>query len=128
MSETETPPAAPPPAAPSDDSDRTVALICYILQAVSVVTAGLIAVVAVIIAYVRKDQAPDWLKNHYTYQIRTFWYGLAGWVVGILTIWVLGLGLLIMLATAIWFIVRAIVGLIRLSEGRTHTDPTGFWV
>lgn len=128
MSETQTPPAAPPPAAPASDSERTIALICYILQAVSVFTAGLIAVVAVIIAYVRKDQAPEWLQNHYTYQIRTFWYGLAAYLVGILTIWVMGLGLLVMLATAIWFVIRAIVGLIRLSEGRTHADPTGYWV
>jgi len=126
MSETQTPPPAPP--AQPGDSERTVALICYVLQAVSVVTAGLVAVIAVVIAYLRKDQAPDWLQNHYTYQIRTFWYGLVGWLVGILTIWVLGLGLLIMLATAIWFIVRSVVGLIRLSEGRTHADPTGFWV
>ncbi len=127
MSETQTPPAAPPPASPASDDERTLALICYILQAVSVVTAGLIAVVAVIIAYVRKDQAPEWLQNHYTYQIRTFWYGLAGWIVGILTM-VFLIGFLILLATAIWFLVRSIVGLIRLSEGRTHTDPTGFWV
>lgn len=127
MSETQTPPAAPPPASPASDDERTLALICYILQAVSVVTAGLIAVVAVIIAYVRKDQAPEWLQNHYTYQIRTFWYGLAGWIVGILTM-VFLIGFLILLATAIWFLVRSIVGLIRLSEGRTHADPTGFWV
>ncbi|MFN3835647.1 MAG: DUF4870 family protein [Glycocaulis sp.] len=126
MTEAQTPPPAPP--AQPGDNERTVALICYVLQAVSVVTAGLIAVIAVIIAYLRKDQAPDWLQNHYTYQIRTFWYGLVAWLVGILTIWVLGLGLLIMLATAIWFIVRSVVGLIRLSEGRTHADPTGFWV
>lgn len=128
MSETQTPPAAPPPASPATDNERTLALICYVLQAISVFTAGLVAVVAVIIAYVRKDQAPEWLQNHYTYQIRSFWYGLAAYLVGILTIWVLGLGLLVILATAIWFVVRAIVGLIRLSEGRSHADPTGFWV
>ncbi|WP_429911591.1 DUF4870 family protein [Glycocaulis sp.] len=127
MTDEQTTQAAPPPAPGTTDTDRTFALVCYILQILSVVT-GLTAIVAVILAYVRMTEAPDWLKNHYTYQIRTFWYGLAGMVVGILTIWVLGLGLLIMLATAIWFIVRAVVGLIRLTEGRTHADPTGFWV
>lgn len=127
MSETQTPPAAPPPASPATDNERTLALICYILQAVSVFTAGLVSVVAVIIAYVRKDQAPEWLQNHYTYQIRTFWYALAAYLVGILTL-IVGIGFLIVLATAIWFVIRAIVGLIRLSEGRTHADPTGFWV
>lgn len=117
----------PPPLATSPDTDRTYALVCYILQILSVVT-GLTAVIAVILAYVRMTEAPDWIKNHYTYQIRTFWIGLAGMVIGVLTIWVLGLGLLIMLATAIWFIVRAVVGLIRLTEGRSHTDPRGFWL
>lgn len=127
MSDEQTTPSAPPPAAGSNETDRTFALICYILQILSVVT-GLTAIVAVILAYVRMAEAPDWLKNHYTYQIRTFWYGLAGVVIGVLTVWVLGLGFLIMLATAIWFILRAVVGLVRLTEGRTHTDPTGFWV
>lgn len=129
MSEEQTTQAAPPPPPVSgaNDTDRTFALVCYILQILSVVT-GLTAIVAVILAYIRMTEAPDWLKNHYTYQIRTFWYGLAGMLVGFLTIWVLGLGLLIMLATAIWFIVRAVVGLIRLTEGRSHTDPRGFWI
>lgn len=127
MTDDQTIPPAPPPASGASDPDRTYALVCYILQILSVVT-GLTAIIAVILAYVRMTEAPDWLKNHYVYQIRTFWYGLAGTVIGILTIWVLGLGLLIMLATAIWFIVRAVVGLIRLSEGRTHSDPRGFWL
>ncbi|MGP1275405.1 MAG: DUF4870 family protein [Caulobacterales bacterium] len=127
MTDAPTPPPAPPPSSGSTDPDRTYGLICYVLQILSVVT-GLTAIIAVILAYVRIAEASEWAKNHYIYQIRTFWYGLAGTVIGILTIWVLGLGLLIMLATAIWFIVRAVVGLIRLSEGRTHADPRGFWL
>ncbi|MBV5257357.1 DUF4870 family protein [Glycocaulis abyssi] len=127
MTEEQTTQAAPPPAPGPNDTDRTFALVCYILQILSVVT-GLTAIVAVILAYVRMTEAPEWIKNHYVYQIRTFWYGLAGMIIGVLTIWLLGLGLLIMLATAIWFIVRAVVGLIRLTEGRTHTDPRGFWI
>lgn len=125
--QTSSAPPPPPPASGVQDTDRTYALVCYILQILSVVT-GLTAIVAVILAYVRMTEAPDWIKNHYTYQIRTFWIGLAGMVIGILTFWMLGLGFLIMLATAIWFIIRAVVGLIRLTEGRGHTDPRGFWI
>jgi uncharacterized membrane protein len=125
--QTSSAPPPPPPASGAQDTDRTYALVCYILQILSVVT-GLTAIVAVILAYVRMTEAPDWIRNHYTYQIRTFWIGLAGMVIGILTFWMLGLGFLIMLATAIWFIVRAVVGLIRLTEGRSHTDPRGFWI
>ncbi|HEY6104626.1 MAG TPA: hypothetical protein VIV59_01495, partial [Anaeromyxobacteraceae bacterium] len=66
------PPAAPPPAAAPGEN---VAKVVYVLYLVSLVT-GVTALVGVVMAYVYQGDAPDWLKTHYRFQIRTFWLGL----------------------------------------------------
>ncbi len=113
---------------PRDESgDRVLAIVNYVLCLLAIAS-GLTLLIAAILAYVRKDQAQPWLKTHFQYQIATFWYGLAIAIIGFLTIWLLGLGLLIWLAGSIWLVVRAAVGLIRLVDGRAQPDPYGFWV
>lgn len=121
-------PLAPPPPAPqSADSDKTMATIVYVLYLVGLVN-GITALVGVILALIRKDGASEPYANHFTYQIFTFLYGLAFAVLGLLTVWILGLGLLIWLIGWVWFIVRSIVGLVRLLDNRPNPDPRTFWV
>jgi uncharacterized membrane protein len=113
---------------PRDESgDRILAVVNYVLCFLAIAN-GLTLLIAAILAYVRKDQAQPWLQTHFRYQIATFWYGLAIFVLGFLTLWVFGLGVLIWLAGGVWLIVRAAVGLIRLVDGRPQADPQGFWV
>lgn len=129
MSDSETPshPAEDAPFSARDQNgDRILAAINYGLLLVGI-SNGLTVLIAVIFAYLRKDQASDLIKNHFRFQIRTFWYWLAMMVLGALTIWIL-IGFLIMLLAGIWLVIRAAVGLIRLVDGRPHPDPTGFWV
>lgn len=129
MSATETPPPPPQDAdisARDQNGDRILAAINYGLLLVGI-SNGLTVIIAVIFAYVRKDQASDLMKNHFQFQIRTFWYWLAMVLVGALTVWIL-IGFLILLFAGVWLVIRAAVGLIRLVDGRAHPDPTGFWV
>jgi len=113
---------------PRDESgDRILAVVNYVLCFLAI-SNGLTLLIAAILAYVRKDQAQPWLQSHFRYQIATFWYGLAIFIVGFLTIWFLGLGLLIWLGGGVWLVIRSAVGLIRLVDGRPHADPNGFWV
>jgi uncharacterized membrane protein len=113
---------------PRDESgDRILAVVNYVLCFLAIAN-GLTLLIAAILAYVRKDQAQPWLQSHFRYQIATFWYGLAIFILGFLTFWILGLGVLIWLAGGVWLIVRAAVGLIRLVDGRPQADPQGFWV
>jgi uncharacterized membrane protein len=93
-------------------TDRPVstdtAKIIYVLYLVGLAT-GITALIGVIMAYVNKDDAPDWLKTHYQFQIRTFWIGLLYCVIGgILTIVLIGF--LVLLVWAIWLILRVIKG------------------
>ncbi|MFP4519975.1 MAG: DUF4870 family protein [Oceanicaulis sp.] len=115
-------------ASPRDQSgDRLLAIVNYVLTFIAL-SNGVTLLIAAILAYVRRDQAEPWLKSHFDFQIATFWYGLLIAIVGFLTIWLLGLGRLIWLIGSIWLVIRAAVGLIRLIDGRAHTDPNGFLV
>ncbi|WP_022701741.1 DUF4870 family protein [Oceanicaulis alexandrii] len=115
-----------PTSARDQNGDRILAVINYALLLVGIGN-GLTVLIAAILAYVRKDNADPLVKNHFQFQIRTFWYWLAMVVVGLLT-WVFLIGMLILLIANIWLVIRSVVGMIRLVDGRPHSDPTGFWV
>jgi len=113
---------------PRDQSgDRILVIVNYVLAFLAL-SNGVTLLVAAILAYVRRDQAEPWLKSHFDFQIATFWYGLVFFIAGFVTLWILGLGLLIWLVGAIWLVIRTAVGLIRLIDGRAHNDPWGFLV
>lgn len=40
--------------------------------------------VGVVMAYVNRGDAPEWLRAHYRYQIRTFWIGGLCMLIGVL--------------------------------------------
>ena len=51
------------------------ARIVYILYLVSLIV-GVTSIIGVIMAYVYRADAPQWVQTHYRFQIRTFWIGL----------------------------------------------------
>jgi uncharacterized membrane protein len=101
------------------------AKIIYILYLVGLAT-GITAVIGVIMAYVNKDQAPDWLQTHYQFQIRTFWIGLLYCVIGGILSVVL-VGFLILLFWAIWLIIRVVKGF-KFLEQRQPIPDVGTWM
>lgn len=102
--------------------NTTAPMSVYILYLVGMVV-FLAALVGIVIAYVNRGDAPEWMRGHYTFQIRTFWIGLAAALVGMVTSIIL-IGWLVLAALAIWWIVRCVVGLKRLNERRPIDDPT----
>ena len=59
------------------DSNRTLTLILYILYIVAIFSGGLLAVIALIINYVkRSDVRGSIFESHFTWQIRSFWWYL----------------------------------------------------
>ncbi|MBU3737780.1 MAG: hypothetical protein FGM55_02365 [Rhodoferax sp.] len=88
---------------------RQITLVVYALYALSWVT-GITALVAIIINYVKRDDARGTLyESHFTWQIRTFWWSLAWTLLGVLTMFIL-VGFLIMGITAVWSIYRLVRG------------------
>lgn len=52
------------------------AQVVYGLYLAGLVTASATALIGIIVAYVYRKEAPDWLSEHYRFQIRTFWIGI----------------------------------------------------
>ena len=102
-----------------------MAKIIYVLYLVGLIT-GLTTLIGVVMAYIYRDDAPDWLKTHYQFQIRTFWIGLLYCVIGgILSIVVIGF--LVLLFWVIWLIVRVVKGF-KFLEQRQPVPDVGTWM
>lgn len=101
-----------------------MAKIIYVLYLVGLLT-GLTTIVGVVMAYIYRDGASDWLKTHYTFQIRTFWIMILYAIIcTILTVVLIGALLFIVLA--IWWIVRCVKGLKFLDQRVAYPDPEGW--
>lgn len=83
------------------------------------------ALIGVIIAYVYRDDAPQWLQSHFQLQIRTFWIGMLLFFSGLLLLWVL-IGKLILLLTLIWYLVRIIKGMKYLNRRAPYPHPASW--
>jgi uncharacterized membrane protein len=103
---------------------KDLALLVYILQAVGFFI-GLTWIVGVIVNYVKRDDVRGtWVESHFDWQIKTFWIGLAGWFVGVITVWIL-VGWLILLAVTVWAIYRVVKGWLALTDAKPL--GTGFF-
>ena len=77
MAEPEFIPADTDPASRRSDPARNLAVVVYILQALSFFVGGITGLVGVIINYVKLDDVRNtWVERHFRWQIRTFWIGL----------------------------------------------------
>lgn len=106
-------------------SARNLAVVVYILQALSFVLGGVTALVGVIINYIKLDDVRGtWVEPHFRWQIRTFWIGLLWTVIGVMTTMLI-VGWFILLGIAIWVIYRIVKGALALNDGQgpTLTGP-----
>lgn len=117
--------------------------ITYLLYVVSYFTAGLLWIVPIVMNYAKRHDANgSWLATHFDWQIKTFWYSIVWFVLGIViiafalggfgvsmltdssnnmaigSVLLAGVGLLIMLFTFIWHLYRIIRGWIALTDNR----------
>jgi uncharacterized membrane protein len=112
-----------PPPVVQDSSDprnmRTFTHVLYGLYALYWLTGGLTGLVAIILNYIKRgDAAGTPYEDHFTWQIRTFWWAVLGHLIGFATIWI-GIGFLILGAVSIWTLYRIIKGWLFLYENKT---------
>lgn len=101
----------------SSSDVKNYVFIAYVTYAVGLLIL-FTPVVGVIMAYVKRDEAQGSIyASHIDYLIKTFWVSLVGTVLGTFTTLIL-IGWLILLVTAIWFIYRVVIGLIKLNEDK----------
>ena len=115
-----------PVSAGYDPVQGETAKVVYILYFAGLIV-GVTVLIGVIIAYVNHAGAPDWVKTHYRFQIRTFWIGLLYGLISLVTAIIL-IGILFGLFTFVWWIVRSAKGLQRLSRGEPYENAaTWLW-
>ena len=96
---------------------KDLAQVVYLCQILSFLF-GVTAIAGIIINYLKRDQAKGtWLESHFTWQIRTFWFGLMWSAVGFITL-VFFIGFFVLLADAVWILYRAIKGWLLLRENK----------
>jgi uncharacterized membrane protein len=120
-------PQAPLTTAPATGAETgSTAKVVYILYLASIIF-GVTSLVGVIMAYVNKAQAPEWLQSHYRYQIRTFWIGMLYGFIGALLCLVV-IGFFVLLFVAVWLIVRCVKGMMVLDKQQPVANAgTWFW-
>jgi len=107
LSEHEYIPANADPIARREEPGRNLAVLVYILQALSFFVGGITGLVGVIINYVKLDDVKStWIEPHFRWQIRTFWIGLLWTVIGIVTTPLI-IGWFVLLGISIWIIFSA---------------------
>lgn len=88
---------------------------------------GISGLIGLVFAYLNRGKAGGWIDTHYTYAIRTFWIGLLyGLVSAILSLAVIGV--LLAIGTAVWIVVRCIIGLQKATAGEPIAKPETWWV
>jgi uncharacterized membrane protein len=112
-------PSSAEPVFTRDRDEAMLPLVIYILYLIPI---GVTHIVGLVMAYLSRDTAPEWLRSHYTFQIRTIWIGLLYCIVAGLLCFVL-VGFLLFPVVAIWFIVRCALGLVRLSQREPYPNP-----
>lgn len=100
-------------------TDRTMALVAYILHLIGSVT-GVLSICALILNYVRRSDYADGLASHHRYMIRTFWWTVLWLVIGWIlhfTIILTPIGWVLCIAAWCWYVYRHIRGLVALANG-----------
>jgi uncharacterized membrane protein len=101
-----------------------MARIVYFLYLAGIII-GMTGIIGVVIAYVYRDDAPEWLQSHFRFQIRTFWIGALYMLIGILLSFII-IGYLVLLFWVIWLAVRSVKGLKSLEQKQVHPNPLGW--
>ncbi len=90
-------------------------LITYILYILGYFV-GVTPIIAVIMNYIKRNEMQGtWLESHASWQIRTFWVSLIGYLIGGLLTTVL-IGFVILFVVFVWNIYRLAKGLIALND------------
>ncbi len=111
---------------PQGTNNTDIVKLVYLLYFAGFIT-GLTAVIGVVMAYLRRDQADTVATSHFTYQIRTFWIGVLMIVSGTLLAMIM-VGFLIIAFWIVWTIVRCVKGFLLMNDGRPVPDPeTWLW-
>jgi len=103
----------------SEKTIPTLVYLCYI----GGLFWGVTMIVGVVLAYLYRDgAAATWYRSHFDYQIGIFWKSLLGFVLAFVLIF-FGVGLVVLVATWVWVIVKVVKGWRLLADGQPVPAP-----
>jgi len=118
--------------------DRAMPAVVYALYILGLFH-GLTLLIGLVMAYVMRGGAGPVMGSHYTYVIRTFWVSLIWMIIGAgivlvsfpFTFILIGIpfvwaGGVICFLAWLWALVRCIVGVVRLADGRPVERPMSY--
>jgi uncharacterized membrane protein len=100
--------------------DRTIMHILYGLHTIAWASMGALAVIALIVNYIKRADEQDALYiSHHNYMIATFWWTVL-WLVVTSPLWLLLVmpGALAYTIVGLWYLYRCIRGWLRFNDGR----------
>jgi uncharacterized membrane protein len=100
-------------------ADRSVMHVLYGLHTVAWASMGTLAVIAVVINYIKRGDEPDALYvSHHNYMISTFWWTIL-WLVVTSPLWLLiAPGAAAYTNIGLWYLYRCLKGWLRFAENR----------
>lgn len=107
---------SPPQSAPRD---RTLMHVLYALHTIAWASMGTLALIALILNYVRRgDETDPLFRAHHSYMIATFWWtGL--WLLVCSPLWIFVFpGAVAFFVVGIWYLYRCLRGWLRFNDGR----------
>ena len=105
-------------------SDVALAMSVYVLYGIGYFT-GISALIGVVIAHVKVEDADPVMRSHYQFQIRTFWIGFLYIAIGCALSLVL-IGIPILIWWFVWSLIRIVKGAIAANESRPIANPTSW--
>ncbi|MGD9925771.1 MAG: DUF4870 family protein [Pseudorhodoplanes sp.] len=113
----------PQPVQSSEERNWTIAV--WLLYLGTYITA-ISAIAGLVIAYMKRRQfAGTPYESHMISAIRTFWISIVIGIVG-LVLTLLGIGVLLLFALAVWQIFRCVRGLVRAINNEPIENPEGW--
>lgn len=108
------------------DPGQDNAQLVYILYFLGFLT-GVTVIVGLVMAYINRGKSEPFVDSHYTWLIRTFWMGLLFSIISTFLM-IIGIGFLLIIATAIWAIIRLVKGLQQLARREAVPEPASWWI
>ena len=107
------------PSSGFDFNQPTIVSLCFIASFFT----GITGLVGIVLAHVwQGDNQESWADSHFSYLIRTFWFGFLGMIIaGVLSIVLIGFPM--MPVIAVWVGVRSILSLIKAQRQEPMPDP-----
>ncbi|MBG9389727.1 DUF4870 family protein [Caenimonas aquaedulcis] len=105
---------------PKSEGDRTLMHILYGLHTVAWASMGTLAVIALVLNYVKRSDEHDAVyASHHSYMIATFWWTVL-WLVVTSPLWLFFVlpGVVAYTIIGLWYLYRCLRGWLRFSNNR----------